>query len=122
MVWFSSRPSFPVKHSVLCKYTVTHIYNVTNCTLEVGEHPILFFLFFIVEESNKGAAQIIACPYRKYVGGYTAGVCVNTNMFLTHVSLSRVPEVVSSSLFLQPIIQYRVRLHDFVEFSVSRVP
>ena len=39
--WFSSRPRFPVKHSVLCKYK--HVYYVTNCRTEVGEHPILFF-------------------------------------------------------------------------------
>ena len=48
--WFSSRPRSPVKHSVLCKYK--HVYYGTNCSTEVGEHPILFFLFF-VEESSK---------------------------------------------------------------------
>ena len=38
--WFSARPRSPVKHSVLCKYNT---YYVTNCSTEVGEHPILFF-------------------------------------------------------------------------------
>ena len=35
--------TFPstVKHSVLCKNK--HVYYVTNCSTEVGEHPILFF-------------------------------------------------------------------------------
>ena len=66
--------TFPstVKHSVLCKNK--HVYYVTNCSTEVGEHPILFFLFF-VEESSKRAGKTIACPCRKHVGGYTA-VCV----------------------------------------------
>ena len=74
--------TFPsVRHSVLCKYK--HVYYVTNCSTEVGEHPILFFLFF-VKESSKRAAKTIACPCRKNVGGYTAGVCVNTNICLTH--------------------------------------
>ena len=53
---FPSRPRFPVKHSVLCKYNT--YYYVTNCSTEVEERPILFFLGF-VEESSKGAAQII---------------------------------------------------------------
>ena len=77
-VWFSSRPRSPVKHSVLCKYNT---YYVTNCSTEVGEHPILFFLFF-VEERSKRAAKTVACPCRKHVGGHTAGVCVNTNICL----------------------------------------
>ena len=36
--------TFPstVKHSVLCKNK--YVYYVTNCSTEVGEHPILFFL------------------------------------------------------------------------------
>ena len=44
--------TFPstVKHSVLCKNK--HVYYVTNCSTEVGEHPLLFFLLF-VEESSK---------------------------------------------------------------------
>ena len=114
---FPSRPRFPVKHSVLCKYNT---YYVTNCSTEVGEHPILFFLFF-VEESNKRAVTI-ACPCRKYVGGYNAGVCVNTNICLTHA-----PQWVARGrivpLFLQLIVLCRVRLHDdFIQFSVSRVP
>ena len=34
--------TFPSKaYSVLCKYK--HVYYVTNCSTEVGEHPILFF-------------------------------------------------------------------------------
>ena len=35
--------TFPstVKHLVLCKNK--HVYYVTNCSTEVGEHPILFF-------------------------------------------------------------------------------
>ena len=51
---FSSRPPSPVKHSVLCKYK--HVYYVTNCSTEVGEHPILLFLFFVevaVREQQK---------------------------------------------------------------------
>ena len=41
--------TFPstVKHSVLCKNK--HVYYVTNCSTEVGEHPTLFFLFFVEE-------------------------------------------------------------------------
>ena len=116
--WFSSRPRSPVKHSVLCKYK--HVYYVTNCSTEVGEHPILFFLFF-VEESSKRAAKTIACPCRKHVGGYTAGVCLNTN--ITHAPQRVARSRIFLSLFLQPIISYRVRLHDdFIWFSVSRVP
>ena len=76
--WFSSRPRSPVKHSVLCKYK--HVYYVTNCSTEVGEHPILFFLFFVEESSSKRAAKTIACPCRKHVGGYTAGVCEHKYM------------------------------------------
>ena len=34
-------PSTTVKHSVLCKNK--HVYYVTNCSTEVGEHPMLFF-------------------------------------------------------------------------------
>ena len=69
---FPSRPRFPVKHSVLCKYNK---YYVTNCSTEIGEQHILFFLGF-VEESSKRAPQTIACPCRKHAGGYTAVVCV----------------------------------------------
>ena len=118
--WFSSRPRSPVKHSVLCKYK--HVYYVTNCSTGVGEHPILFFLFF-VEESSKRAAKTIACPCRKHVRGYTAGVRLNTNICLTHAPQRVARRRIVLSLFLQPIISYRVRLHDdFVYFSVSRVP
>ena len=46
--------TFSVKHSVLCKYK--HVYYVTSCSTEVGEHAILFFLFF-VEESSKRAVR-----------------------------------------------------------------
>ena len=108
----SSRPRSPVKHSVLCKYK--HIYYVTNCCTEVGEHPLIFFLFF-VEESSKRAAKTIACPCRKHVRGYTAGVCLNTNICLTHAPQRVARSRIVLSLFLQPIILYRVRLHgDFV--------
>ena len=55
--------TFPstVKHSLLCKNK--HVYYVTNCIIiinstDVGEHPILFFQFF-VEESSKRAAKTI---------------------------------------------------------------
>ena len=118
-IWFSSRSRSPVKHSVLCKYK--HVYYVTNCNPEVGQHPILFFLFF-VEESSKRAAKPIACPCRKHVGGYTAGVYVNTNLCLTHTPQRVTRSRIVLCLFLHPIISYRVRLHDdFVYFSVSRV-
>ena len=40
----------PVKHSVLCKYNT--YFEITNCSTEVGEHPILFFLLFFVEEEQ----------------------------------------------------------------------
>ena len=106
--------AFPstVKHSVLCKNK--HVYYVTNCSAEVGEHPILFFLFF-VEESSKRAAKTIACPCRKHVGGHTAGVCLNTNTCLTYAPQRVTRSRIVLSLFLQPIISYRVRLHhDFV--------
>ena len=87
------------------------VYYVTNCSTEVGQHSIIFFLFF-VEESSKRAAKTIACPCRKHVGGYTAGVCVNTNICLTHTSQRVTRSRIVLSLFLQPIISYRVRLHD----------
>ena len=95
--WFSSRPRSPVKHSVLCKYK--HVYYVTNCSTEVGEHPILFFLFF-VEESSKRAAKTIACPCRKHVRGYTAGVRLNTNICLTHAPQRVARSRIVLSLFL----------------------
>ena len=98
-----------VKHSVLCKNK--HVYYVTNCSTEIGEHPILFFLFF-VEESSKRAAKTIACPCRKHVGGYTASVCLNTNICLMHAPQRVARSRIVLSLFLQPIISYRVRLHD----------
>ena len=103
--------TFPstVKHSVLCKNK--HVYYVTNCSTEVGEHPILFFLLF-VEESSKRAAKTIACPCRKHVGGHTAGVCLNTNICLTHAPQRVARSRIVLSLFLQLIISYRVRLHD----------
>ena len=82
MVFVEATFTSTVKHSVLCKNK--HVYYVTNCSTKVGEHPILFFLFFFVEESSKRAAKTIACPCRKNVGGYTAGVCLNTNICLTH--------------------------------------
>ena len=88
-----------------------HVYYVTNCCTEVGEHPILFFLFF-VEESSKRAAKTIACPCRKHVGGYTAGVCLNTNICLMHAPQRVARSRIVLSVFLQPIISYRVRLHD----------
>ena len=78
--WFSSRPTSPVKHSVLCKYK--HVYYVTNCSTEVGEHPILFFSV-LCGSSRKRAAKTIACPCRKHVGGYTAGVCVNEHKHMS---------------------------------------
>ena len=81
----------------------------TNCSTEVGK--ILFFLFF-VEESSERAAKTIACPSRKHVGGYTAGVCLNTNTCLTHDPQRVARSRTVLSLFLQPIISYRVRLHD----------
>ena len=103
--------TFPstVKHSVLFKNK--HVYYVTNCSTEVGEHPILFFLFF-VEEGSKRAAKTIACPCRKHVGGYTAGVCLNTNICLMYAPQRVARSRIVLSLFLQPIISYRVRLHD----------
>ena len=96
--------TFPstVKHSVLYKYK--HVYYVTNCSTEVGEHPILFFLFF-VEESSKRAAKTIACPCRKHVRGYTAGVCLNTNICLTHAPQRVARSRIVLSLFLQPIFR-----------------
>ena len=103
--------TFPstVKHSVLCKNK--HVYYVTNCSTEVGEHPMFFFLFFM-EERSKRAAKTIACPCRKHVGGYIAGVCLNTNICLTHAPQRVARSRIVLSLFLQPIILYRVRLHD----------
>ena len=76
---------------------------------EVGK--ILFLLFF-VEESSKRAAKTIACPCRKHLGGYTADVCLNTNICLTHAPQRVARSCIALSLFLQPIISYRVRLHD----------
>ena len=100
--------TFPstVKHSVLCKNK--HVYYVTNCSTEVGEHPILFFFCSLW----KRAAKTIACPCRKHVGGYTASVCLNTNICLTHAPQRVARSRIFLSLFLQPIISYRVRLHD----------
>ena len=40
---FPLRPRFPVKYSVLCIYNTYRYHNVTNCSTEVGEQPILFF-------------------------------------------------------------------------------
>ena len=108
------RPRSPVKHSVLCKYK--HVYYVTNCSTEVGK--ILFFLFF-VEESSKRAAKTIACPCRKHVGGYTAGVCLNTNICLTHAPQRVARSRIVLSLFLQPIISYRVRLHETMSYGTE---
>ena len=69
-----------------------------------------------MEESSKRAAKTVASPCRKHVGGYTAGVCVNTNICLTH-ALQRVARSrIVLSLFLQPIISYRVRLHDDFDY------
>ena len=65
-----------------------------------------------MEESSKRAAKIIACPCRKHVGGYTAGVCLNTNICLTHAPQRVARSRIVLSIFLQPIISYRVRLHD----------
>ena len=101
--------TFPSK--ALGTVQVKHIYYVTNCSTEVGEHPILFFLFF-VEESSKRAAKTIACPCRKHVRGYTAGVCLNTNICLTHAPQRVARSRIVLSLFLQLIISYPVRLHD----------
>ena len=102
--WFSSRPRSSVKHWLVCKYNT---YYVTNCSTKVGEHPILFFCFLW-----KRTAKTIACPCRKHVGGYTARVCVNTNICRTFSPQRVVRSCIVLSLFLQPIIPYRVRLHD----------
>ena len=51
--------TFPSKALGAVQYK--HVYYVTNCSTEVGEHPILFFLFF-VEESSKRAPKPSLVP------------------------------------------------------------
>ena len=72
-----SRPRFPVKPSVLCKYITYYASNY--CDTEVGEQPILFFCS-LWKRAVVRAAHIFACLCRTHVGGYTAGVYVNINM------------------------------------------
>ena len=96
-----------------CASINTYImYLVTNyCSTEVGEHPILFSV--LCGSSRKRAAKTIARPCRKHVGGYTAGVCVmSTNICLKHAPQRVARSRIVLALFLQPIISYRVRLHD----------
>ena len=73
-----ARPIFHLKDPgyILKKILYVFLANSTpNCSTEIGEQSILFFLGF-VEESSKRAAQIIASHCRQHVGGYTAVVCV----------------------------------------------
>ena len=65
---FPSRPRFPVKHSVACKYNTCY---VTNCSTEVGEQPILVFCSLW--------KRAVSLP--KACWGYTAGVCGHKHVY-----------------------------------------
>ena len=78
---FPSRPRFPVKHSVLCRYNK---YYVTNCSTEIGEQQILFFWALskrAVREHHK--PSLVPAESMLEVTPLWC-VCVNTNICLTH--------------------------------------
>ena len=92
---------------MLCKYK--NVYYVTNCSTEVGEHPILFFLFF-VEVAVREQQKLSLVPAESMLE-VTPLVCVmmigplvSTLMRVNeHKHMSKacpgLPEVVSSSLY-----------------------
>ena len=57
-------------------YKVHTTYCLTNGTVVLKLDSNLYVFLFLVEESSKRTVQTFACPCRKYVGGYTARVCV----------------------------------------------
>ena len=68
---------------------------------------LYFFLYALwTKIAVREQHQPVACPCRKHVGGYTAGVCVITNISLKHVS-----PYVPGSLFAL-ILSSTVNFHD----------
>ena len=65
--------------------------NTSRCSNEVGEHPLLFFLFFM-EKTSKREAKTIDRSLDD--GGYTAAVCVCVCVFIKlHITTQSGPVI-----------------------------